>query len=97
MNLGIDTTGATMSPLDRFGSIQACPGCGHHEFLIGEDGEAVVFVCQGCRKGWRSELGYVWPVDRSCTSSDWVVGDRSAVDVGATGGPASRLSITEDQ
>ena len=49
--------------IDHLGPVESCPGCGARDFLITEQGAAVVFWCLTCVTGWRCELGFVWQID----------------------------------
>ncbi len=46
----------------HLGPVDACPGCGGHDFTTQNRDDTVVFVCVGCNTAWRYELSYIWPV-----------------------------------
>jgi len=62
-NPGAERTPTAGRPqkIKHLGEIDACPRCAGRDFLLREAGEHVVFHCLGCDRGWRYELGFVWP------------------------------------
>ena len=49
--------------VDGIGPLEACPSCGHGQFVVEEPRWWVAFRCLGCSRIWRYELGHVWELD----------------------------------